>query len=156
VGAGLKRYKFRYAMSSDAKPGSFRRDSWSPGDQVVKVSRPPSNDVSRTTSSFASILKVADPGHNILSFGQFFEEIPRRMGKDQALVAATKVLTSSARAFYTGGPAVLAFRHYGKALQSLRSSIAWAEDTTECINAIFAIGILCLSHVSLPAALQTI
>jgi hypothetical protein len=112
------------------------------------VSRPPSNDVSRTTSSFASILEAADPGYSILSFGQFFEEIPKRLGQNQALITATKVLTSSAATFYTGAPTVHAFSHYGNALQSLRSCISSAQDTAECMDAIFAIGILCLSHVS--------
>lgn len=74
------------------------------------------------------------------------------MGKNEALIASTKVLTSSAKTFYTGAPTVQAFTHYGKALRSLRSSVSSAEDTTDCMDAIFAIGILCLSHVSVLCA----
>lgn len=146
-GAGQKRFQFRYAVTANSSPGPFKRDTWSPNHELIRLSPPPTTDVLRTVSSLASILRIEEPGRSILSFGSFFREIPRRMEQSPVLAAAAKALTHSASTYYAKAPTTLAVEHYGRALETLRVDVACASEKTQFVNIICAIGILCLASV---------
>ena len=85
--------------------------------------QPLSNDFSVFTSSF---IKTIDPDKTFqyqlpLSFGDFLLDIPRRLGTNEALDAASAALDKAYRRYCSGMPTKAeVFAAYGKAIRALR------------------------------------
>lgn len=57
-------------------------------DLIVSPSSAPSNDLTMLVSGFSSLLDVDDPGIDITIYGPFIDEIPKRLGRSEALDSA--------------------------------------------------------------------
>ncbi|KAH7022001.1 hypothetical protein EDB80DRAFT_805562 [Ilyonectria destructans] len=116
VGNGVQRWKFHQK--------NFRNSM-----QLATVTDTPrpslSNETTKVASSFVHILGVEDVRYNIRSFGgQFFLDLPRRVGSNPALDLSVSALVASFNTHLCKHPKVDALAVYGDALEALRMSLA--------------------------------
>lgn len=102
----------------------------SPDDQQLIVAgtsapprprRSPGNDITLMTASLISVLQVEDAKHDVLqSGGQFFLDLPSRLGHNPMLDASAKALVSSYHYVHTRNLDGPTLANYGRALEQLR------------------------------------
>jgi hypothetical protein len=130
VGVGQRRFKFvhdeRASHSSDdsfSKSKSPRRGSNTP---LILLSRNPSDDVTGLVGAFTDKIKPSiGIKYNLAwTYGDYLNYIPTRIGRNEALDAATDAFLTALQTFSTGvdnSPAVL--EKYGAALGTLRKCL---------------------------------
>jgi hypothetical protein len=120
VGAGLQRFKF---MDTSC---SAQGSSISPTHQTVQGVVPvsPSNKASVITSNFISMLEVKDTRFDLSIYGNFVDQIPRRLGTNKALDAAAVALTTAMPYIYTHKYSVKMYSNFARALKSTRVSLS--------------------------------
>ena len=130
VGSGEQRYKFLDQTHALARPtgGPAARDHGG------VPSTPLSNDLSTLTGSLVSAITVTDPRFDLTVYGYFFEEVPRRLGRNSALDASVRALTVAFPSLRTRQQSADVFRSYSNALRCLRDclgdpSLAQSPDT---------------------------
>ncbi|KAK4446287.1 hypothetical protein QBC34DRAFT_411854 [Podospora aff. communis PSN243] len=131
VGSGQRRFKFvavpeRQSRGTGAEPSkrsvpssTYRAES------ALALSPPlPSNQETQDLSSLISALEVTDVRFDLRIFGPFLPEIPRRLGKSQALDSSVRALVVSFPSVYTRQPTPDMYKSYGEALRHLRVALA--------------------------------
>lgn len=95
--------------------------------QTVRVStarQRPSSPLSNTTTivagSLVSALEVTDIRYELSIYGQFLQDIPRRLGRNAALDSSVVALTTAFGAVHTRTQPAEVFVKYATALSSLR------------------------------------
>ena len=108
IGSGQLRYKFMGKSFGDSASSS--------SEAIVSPATSPSNGLSRLIDGFASMLDVSEVGIDISIYGPFFEDIPRRLGTNEAL-------DSAAQAFVTSFPCVRTREVTGEMYKSCNTAI---------------------------------
>lgn len=85
--------------------------------------RAPSNQTTQVVNSFVSALQVTDVRFDLRIYGPFVTEIPRRLGRSQALDASVQALTMAFPAVHNHQYTPEMYRSYGEALRHLRASL---------------------------------
>ncbi|KAJ5959549.1 transcriptional regulator family: Fungal Specific TF [Penicillium vulpinum] len=130
VGSGQQRYKFKQEQFS-SKPnqsGQMVLSSKSRPTEEIQYSSQipqacPGNSMTSLTSSFVGAIKrSSDLRYNMWwSFGLYLEEVPRRLGSNEALDRAVDAVTTAHAGFCTRQLAsVEALAKYSSALKTLR------------------------------------
>jgi hypothetical protein len=119
VGSGVQRYKF---LDTTATLVSTRGRS---ATRIIepKVSRSPSKGVSILTSRLVSALQVEDMRYSLPFYIGCLTVVPRRLGANEPLDAATRALTHCFPSLWTGKRTTEMLRSFGVALESLRVAI---------------------------------
>ncbi|KAM7189307.1 hypothetical protein V8F20_010215 [Naviculisporaceae sp. PSN 640] len=143
VGSGLRRYKFlSQTVALDQNPESSKQVSittsqarsspsaappapTAPSMQGPRATIPvvPSNLATLNAKRFVSALQLTDVRFDLRIYGPFFVDLPRRLGRNQALDASIRALTVSFPAVHTHRYTPDMYKAYGEALASLRISL---------------------------------
>ncbi|KAH8901311.1 hypothetical protein GQ53DRAFT_5022 [Thozetella sp. PMI_491] len=118
VGCGERRYKFLGATQVDFTSSRAR------GQRTQPVSRPPSNDMTLAASGFVAALQVTDSRFDLMVFGRFVGDIPRRLGTNEALDASVVALAAAMPSVYTHSETPQMYNAYANALKALRVSLS--------------------------------
>lgn len=70
--------------------------------------------------AFTSTLEVTDPRYDISCYGVFLEDIPRRLGRNEALDASVEALTAAFPSLHTNETPRHVLVKYGQSLKMLR------------------------------------
>jgi hypothetical protein len=84
------------------------------------VSSPLSNDVTMLISAFSSLLEIEDPRFNISIYGPFIEDIPKRLGTNEALDAAALAFVAAFPWLHTRQLSLETYHKFTHALKALR------------------------------------
>lgn len=111
----------------------------------------PSNELTALTSAFVRTIKrTTDLRYNLWwSFGSFLEDVPRRLGANEALDRAVDALTTGHADFCVGqAPSIVTISKYSHALHSLR---VYLDDPThaQSSNTLAAVMILLVCQMFL-------
>ncbi|KAH8654422.1 hypothetical protein BGZ60DRAFT_418471 [Tricladium varicosporioides] len=124
IGSGQRRYKFVEepvaSKTNSLVPASHR----APCLKVNSITWVPSNGMTMVTGAFCSALSVTDVRYDLSVYGQFFKDIPRRLGENAALDASAGALTAAFNSIYSGNRSVEAIEKYVHALGTLRASLS--------------------------------
>ncbi|CCT67577.1 uncharacterized protein FFB20_04738 [Fusarium fujikuroi] len=115
VGSGTRRFKFH-----QYKPDTHTTQL------ITPPAEPPSNDTTRLTAEFISLMEIDDDRFGFEAYGPyFFADLPRRMGSNSALDTTTSAMIASFQAIRLRKTAdKKTFSLYGKALRSLQSCLS--------------------------------
>ncbi|KAH7310453.1 hypothetical protein B0I35DRAFT_481769 [Stachybotrys elegans] len=118
VGSGEQRYKFK--EHSLVLRHSKKRE----GELAAVVFRePPSNQISRLAAEFVDLFKVDNLRYDISAYGPFFPQIPVRLGRSEAIDAATDAVCKTLHSYRSGVITQEALSSYVKALNALRATL---------------------------------
>ncbi|KAK2594556.1 hypothetical protein QQS21_007728 [Conoideocrella luteorostrata] len=134
VGSGVKRFRFHNATAENP-----RHTPVGGGGGGVVPSRPLHNQVTATVGRLIQTLEVDDPRFCIVSLGGFFEDVPRRLGRNDALDAATRAFSATMAVVRTGEVTVPMLSSYGKALAALRSVFVKGGEERQSVETLCAI-----------------
>ncbi|RKK24756.1 hypothetical protein BFJ68_g5852 [Fusarium oxysporum] len=115
VGSGTRRFKFH---------------QYKPDVQTTQLITPPaetpSNDTTRLTAEFISLMEIDDDRFGFEAYGPyFFADLPRRIGSNSALDTTTSAMIASFQAIRLRKTAdKKTFFLYGKALRSLQGCLS--------------------------------
>ncbi|KAF5980393.1 hypothetical protein FBULB1_5240 [Fusarium bulbicola] len=115
IGSGTRRFKFH---------------QYKPDVQTTQLISPPaetpSNDTTRLTAEFISLMEIDDDRFGFEAYGPcFFADLPRRMGSNSALDTTTSAMIASFQAIRLRKTAdKKTFSLYGKALRSLQGCLS--------------------------------
>lgn len=138
IGSGTQRFKFHNATSSNPRHTPVS----------VVPSRPLQNQVSATIGSLIQTLEVDDPRFCIVSLGGFFEDVPRRLGRNEALDAAARAFSVTMSVVRTGRITVPMLTDYGVALKALRRLfVVGGEDKVVTVETLVAIYLVMICQV---------
>ncbi|PLB52103.1 hypothetical protein P170DRAFT_377587 [Aspergillus steynii IBT 23096] len=132
IGSGQKRYTFKDQMVV-WRDSSARRTRWdvrvasitdADADADVEVvPRSPTNAMTTTTTALASLLNMSDVRYEVVYYGEFLKDLPRRMGSNEVLDASIVALTHGYSAIHTHSPSAEALGSYVHALKTLRFAL---------------------------------
>ncbi|KAJ5610247.1 transcriptional regulator family: Fungal Specific TF [Penicillium lagena] len=133
VGSGQKRYKFmeenRFPKSPNSDDGVVERRTLAMNQVQFFAASPsptPSNGLTQLSTAFIHTIKrTTDLRYNLWwAFGMFLEDVPPRLGSNEALDHSVDALTSAHASFSINRvPSVDALAKYSRALKSLRSCL---------------------------------
>jgi hypothetical protein len=83
----------------------------------------PSNQLTALISAFSSALTIDDVRYDISIYGPFFKEIPRRLGKNEALDASASALTTALVSVHRHQQTPDMYEKYAEALKALRIAL---------------------------------
>ncbi|KAK3312606.1 hypothetical protein B0H66DRAFT_568491 [Apodospora peruviana] len=157
IGSGQRRYKFLgHTTSLDqtlphlAKQPSTTKDT-EPTPPLPLATRlmpvatipvaVPSNKATLDASRFVSALQVTDVRFDLRIYGPFFVDLPRRLGRNQALDASIRALSVSFPAVQTHKYTSDMYKAYGEALGCLRAAVgdATTAGSVETLCAVYLI-----------------
>lgn len=126
IGSGERRYKFMPAgpdrnTSQPTTSSAAQAESSSPAGSSMP--RAPSNQATLDASHFVSALQVTDVCFDLRIYGPFFTDLPRRLGRNRALDASVRALTTSFPSVRTHRCTLDMYKAYGEALGCLRASL---------------------------------
>lgn len=101
------------------KESRIPEEAWAQG----SPSRPPSNTTSLVAGGFISALRVSDIRFELSVYGDFFNDIPRRLGVNEALDASVAAMSTAFETIQTRQRPAEVYAQYGKALRALRISL---------------------------------
>ncbi|KAF2096262.1 hypothetical protein NA57DRAFT_67772 [Rhizodiscina lignyota] len=117
-GSGQQRFKFK--DQTLAFRSNKDQASQSPSSSGTEMTRSPSNETTVLVSAFISTLEVKHPGYDLSCYGWFLQDIPKRLGTNDALDAAVGAISAAYSSIYTRQRSVETFSRYGHALRTLR------------------------------------
>ena len=126
------------------------------GSSMQLTTRTPSNQATLDASRFVSALQVTDVCFDLRIYGPFFTELPRRLGRNRALDASVRALTTSFPSVHTHQYTPDMYKAYGEALGCLRTSLGdpATAGSVETLCAVYLIMICqvrtCLARPSPP------
>ena len=144
IGSGERRFKFKQQMvvaSSGARNAGISRTV-----TILAPTRVPVNEATKTVSSFTFILGVKDIRYSLGCYGPFLEEIPKRMGNNDALDASVAALSSAFSSLSTRTHSSESLHAYGHALETLRTCLKDV-DKARTIDTLCAIYIMLVVQV---------
>ena len=115
--------------------------------QAILLTLPPGDQNSLRTSAFVRILDVKDVRYDIRCYGHFFDDLPRRLGKNHVLDKAVDAMVASFPYATHQQDTVAALGKYGKAIKALRESLLNATEPCS-LDTLGAIYIIMLCQVS--------
>jgi hypothetical protein len=100
----------------------------------MAVSQTPSDDISRRSSAFITLLEVTDVRYALSCYGELLIDLPKRLGRNPGLDAAVNAMTISYAGYRNGKRSSEATSSYLNAIQALKScfhdpSVALAPET---------------------------
>ena len=127
-GGGQQRYKFHNQTLSVAPNRASER--------IENVTYLPSNGDTMLASAFTFAFDTRDLRFDLRIYGEFFRDIPRRLGRNEALDASTRAITTAYTAVQTRQHSVKIYEDYAHALKMLRTClndpVKAAEPDTMC------------------------
>lgn len=90
---------------------------------VVQPSGSLSNPTTRIAGRFVSALEVTDIRYELSIYGEFLQDIPRRMGSNAALDASAAAMTAAFETLHTHQQPQKVLVRYSHALTSLRACL---------------------------------
>lgn len=105
------------ALATLGRSGLDNRGSGDP------PSASPSNDLTVLTSRFLSALSVTDIGYDLTIYGAFFNDVPRRLGRNEALDASVRALVTALPSLHSHQQSPEMFKTYAAALSCLRNCL---------------------------------
>ncbi|KAK3344541.1 hypothetical protein B0T25DRAFT_557293 [Lasiosphaeria hispida] len=128
IGSGERRYKFMAALDRNSQPTPPAAQAGSSSavgseSSMQLTTRAPSNQATLDASHFISALQVTDVCFDLRIYGPFFTELPCRLGKNRALDASVRALTTSFPSVHTHQYTPHMYKAYGEALGCLRTSL---------------------------------
>ncbi|KAK0609448.1 hypothetical protein B0T14DRAFT_608213 [Immersiella caudata] len=129
VGSGLRRYKFIPAPERESQePGPVEESAQSCANKSALALSPisplPSNQHTQDLSNLISALQVTDVRFDLRIFGPFVPDIPRRLGRSQALDASVHALVVAFPSVHTRQFTPEMYKSYGEAIRHLRTALA--------------------------------
>lgn len=154
MGAGEQKYIFKpvtfqgspsqSAGQSSAGPltaiaRSNKRRQSSASDASITISALPQNVSTVLASKFIAALEVEDLRYSLRCYGDFLEQIPKRLGHSDALDASVKALSSVFSVHYTRQLPPDALVNYINALKALRLCLSCKDEklAPETLSAIY-------------------
>jgi hypothetical protein len=119
VGCNEQRYKFRN-QTSVVTPGKVE----SIEANVPSISVVSSNEMAMVTAGFLTALKVTDVRFDLSIYGEFFKDIPKRLGTNEALDAAASALVACIASVHSRQPSAVTLNRYVHALKTLRTFLS--------------------------------
>ncbi|KAK3357259.1 beta-lactamase/transpeptidase-like protein [Lasiosphaeria hispida] len=129
TGSGERRYKFvarpdnHSSQRAPPTTGAHAESSIASSTTQLVPTGAPSNQATLDASSFLSALQVTDVRFDLRIYGPFFTEIPRRLGRNEALDASVRALTTAFPSVHTHQHTPDMYKTYGEALRHLRASL---------------------------------
>ena len=120
---------------------------------TLKLSpRVPSSQMIRDASGFASALQVTDVRFELGIYGPFLAEIPRRLGRSEALDASVRSLTTVYPSVHSHQFTSDMYKSYGEALRHLRAALGDSSTATsvDTLCAVYLV-MICQVRVSCSA-----
>ncbi|KAF4958018.1 hypothetical protein FGADI_2703 [Fusarium gaditjirri] len=116
IGSGTRRFKFH----------QYKPDTTQTTQLITPPSETPSNDTTRLTAEFISLMEIDDDRYGFEAYGPyFFTDLPRRIGSNSALDTTTSAMIASFQAIRLRKTAdKKTFCLYGKALRSLQGCLS--------------------------------
>jgi hypothetical protein len=124
---------------------------------VMKLSpRLPPSRTMQDASNLVSALQVTDVRFELGIYGPFFAEIPRRLGRSEALDASVRALTTAYPSVHSRRFTSDMYRSYGEALRHLRRALGDPATATsvETLCAVYLV-MICQVRVACSATLHT-
>lgn len=120
VGSGEKRYKFvgQHQISTYAE----RRKSRGSGCGLFQ-SRALGSELTTLANGFRSALAVTEIGFDLSIYGDFLNDIPRRLGRNEALDASVRAMTTALPSVRTRQQSPGVFKSYVAALRCLQDTL---------------------------------
>lgn len=87
------------------------------------VPRSPHTVVTTATAALSTLLDMSDVRYEVVYYGEFLKDLPRRMGCNEVLDAAVVALTHGYSAVHTRQPSAQALGSYVGALKTLRVAL---------------------------------
>jgi hypothetical protein len=87
-------------------------------------STPPSSELTILATGFLSALAVTDVRFDLSIYGAFFNDIPRRLGRNEALDASVRALTTALPSVHKHQLSAEVFKSYAAALRCLRDCLS--------------------------------
>lgn len=143
MGAGEQRFVFRTPAT---KVNYYPRKAGT-ADPFSKLSHVPSNATVQLAHAFVHKLQVSDLRYGLWVYGNFLEDIPRRLGTNSALDTAVDLLTTTSSVLHTKTVSVEMQQKYLEALASLRMTLEGAADF-EAADILCAVHLVIISQVS--------
>lgn len=116
-------------------------------DPFSKLSPVPSNASTQLASAFIHKLQVLDLRYGFWVYGNFLEDIPRRLGNNSALDNAVDLLTTTSSVLYTKTVSVEMQQKYLEALGALRTTLEGSAEV-EAADILCAVHLVIISQVS--------
>jgi len=156
VGSGQRRYKFMAA--TDKRTQATGGAGHGSGSSIARSASPlssrlPPNQATQDLSNLISTLQVTDVRFDLRICGPFFPEIPRRLGRSQALDASVRALVLAFPSVYTHQYTTDMYKSYGEALRHLRTALADASTASspDTLCAVYLI-MICQVSIAFPPA----
>jgi hypothetical protein len=119
VGGGQQRFKFM-----DQTPSMVLAHRASPAAaQAAGPAAAPQNELTAIVNGFVTALAVEDVRFDLSIYGPFFKDIPRRLGKNEALDASVLAMTTAYPSLRTRQQTPEMLRCYTDALRALRDRL---------------------------------
>jgi len=128
--------------------GTVMRSTKTPSPKAV-VRPPLSNQITFVTNAFISTFEIKDLRFDISCYGGFLKEIPKRLGKNDALDAAVTALISAFSSLHTHEQSRDGLVKYVHALKTLRMYLGDPVRAREP-NTLCAIYLIMICQVSTP------
>ncbi|KAJ4395883.1 hypothetical protein N0V93_000098 [Gnomoniopsis smithogilvyi] len=119
VGCGQRRYKFKNQTLSPMSRGLSQSASVR-AMATMPVPSPLINSTTRVAGGLVWALGVTDIRYELSIYGDFLQDIPRRLGRNAALDSSVAALTTSFEAIHVLHKPPEVFNKYARALWSLR------------------------------------
>lgn len=163
VGSGLRRYKFKeeHGLQRQSSNGRHIQKSclnlgWEGESGTEPPLASPTNSVTLLAQAFVSTIRLTtDLKYNLAwSYGGYLEEVPQRLGSNEALDAAADAVVSAHLSFCAHRvTSVNALNKYSRALRKLR--ICLDDPTESCTaNTLCAVALLLVCQVCFRATLN--
>lgn len=114
---------------------------------VPQIQWIPSSETTMVRSAICFALSVTDFRYDLSVYGEFLQEIPRRLGTNAALDASAYALTATLACVRSKQQSLGAFEGYVKALKALRMCISDPVEAKSA-NTLCSIYLLMLCQVS--------
>jgi len=119
---------------------------------TLKLSpRVPSSQMMEDASGFVSALQVTDVRFELGIYGPFLAEIPRRLGKSEALDASVRALTTAYPSVHSHQFTSDMYKSYGEALRHLRTALGDSSTATS-VDTLCAVYLVMICQVGVPCS----
>lgn len=132
------------ASSSSSSSSSSSNTPTLPAPRAV-----PGNETTTATTALASLLSMADVRYEVVYYGEFLKDLPRRMGTNEVLDASVVALTHGYSAIHTHEPSAKALGSYVTALKTLRFALQDPEKVRKA-ETLCGIYLIMVCQVRLP------
>lgn len=108
----------------------------------AKLPKQPQNELSRTSQSLVKLLEIDDPRYSLAGLGAWLDQIPKRLGRNEALDAAARAFTTGMSVVHTGKVSDAVVSDYSAALRALRGRYMKGPSEFQTLETLSAIYIL--------------